>query len=328
MAKSDGFPEPLAFPEPEGQPAAESRPGAMPCLPDPSPEPAGQGTSEGQAAASEAPRQPATIDFVYCVEGDNELELGELIPILTSLGELIQEGNRVLDPDSPDIDISVKPFERGSFEIQMLLSPRVLGALFALVDGGGLQKITEVLSNIGLVATKAKTAYTSLLDLYKKLKGEPPIAVKEVEKGVTYEVTTKEGDIAQINAPVQNLFQNSTVIQNLNVIYSEPLKKSKRKKVQSYLKSEKEQTLVEFTPGDTPALQDAKPFEPASPVDQDQEVEHTNVVFLRPKRGSFEGESSKWSFRKGGRHGEVLQANIKDSAFLAKLENGEYRLSS
>ena len=134
--------------------------------------------------------------------------------------------------------------------------------------------------------------------------------------------------MVQINGNVQNMYQNSTSVQNLVVVYNEPLKKPRRKTVQSYINRQKKETLVEFTSKDVPALEEAKPLELPSPPQSEQEVENTNVVFLRPKRGSFEGESSKWSFRKGGRQGEVVQANIKDTDFLHKLESGDYRLSS
>lgn len=277
--------------------------------------------------APEPTAQPEAVDFIYRVDGDNQLELNELIPILTSLGELIQEGNRVMNPEASEIAIAVKPFEEGSFEIEMLLSPATVGGLFAFIQAGGLQKISEVLSNIGLVATKGKEAVTSLLGLFKVLKGEPPKEVKEIEKGAKYEVTTQKGDVVQINAPVQNMYQNSTIIHNLTVVYNEPLKKPKRKKVESYIKGKKKETVVEFTANDVPALTDAKPLSLPSAEAAAQETEYTNVVLLMPKRGSFEGESSKWSFRKGGRSGEVLQVNIKDTDFLHKLETGEYRLS-
>ena len=122
-------------------------------------------TPPGTSAPTEPAEPQAAVDFIYRIEGDNQLGLSELIPILTSLGELIQEGNRAANPDSPDIAISVKPFEEGSFEIELLLSPGTMGALFAFIQAGGLQKITDVLSNIGLVATKAKSSYTSLLVL-------------------------------------------------------------------------------------------------------------------------------------------------------------------
>jgi hypothetical protein len=128
------------------------------------------------------------------------------------------------------------------------------------IQAGGLKKITDVLSSIGLVAKKAKDAYASLLELFKKLKGEPPKEVKEIEKGVKYEVTTQSGDVVQINGAVQNMYQNSTIVQNLTIVYSEPLRKPKRKKVQSYIKQERKETLVEFTSNDMPALEDAKPF--------------------------------------------------------------------
>jgi hypothetical protein len=111
---------------------------------------------------------------------------------------------------------------------------------------------------------------------------------------------------------------------NLTVVYSEPLKKDRRTKVESYVKGDPE-TRVEVAREDAKAIEEAKPLpvEPSKPA----ETDHTFDVFLSPKRGSFEGEGAQWSFRKGGRHGEVIQANIKDTDFLRKLETGEYRLS-
>jgi hypothetical protein len=264
-----------------------------------------------------------SIEFVYRIEGDNQLNLNELLQILTSLGELIQESNRVVHPQEPDVSISVKPFEEGSFDIELILSSVALGPLMVAWQTGAIHKVIDVLSNVGVIASKAAKGYTSLLELIKKLKGDPPKEVKELEKGARYEVTTEDGEVMQINAPVQNLYQNSTIIHNLNVVYGDPLKKPKRKKVQSYLKNDKE-TLVEVAPTDQPALREAKPLT-APNAEPEQETENTSVVFLRPKRGSFEGEASKWSFRMG--QGEVLQANIKDTDFLNKLERGEYRLS-
>jgi len=101
--------------------------------------------------------------------------------------------------------------------------------------------------------------------------------------------------------------------------------KSGRKKVQSCLKQDRA-AMVEVTQSDVKAICGARALPPPVP-EQVQESENINVVFLTPKRGSFEGEASKWSFRKGGRQGEVVQATIRDTEFLGKLERGEYRLT-
>ena len=259
------------------------------------------------------------VDFVYRIEGDNQLDLDELIPILTSLGEVVQEGNRVLNPETEDIAISVKPFQEGSFDIEMLLSPATATALFAAFQTSGIQQIFTVLDRLGVIASKTM----NLLGLLKKLKGEPPKQIKEVGRD-KFEVTTRDGEVVQINDQVHRLYQNCAVIENLTIALGEPLKKPRRKKVQTYLKGQPD-SVVEVRQEEAKAITEAKAPEPEAPAVA--ESENTSEVFLSPKRGSFEGEGGKWSFRKGGRQGEVIQANIKDTDFLHRLETGEYRLS-
>src|ERR1039457_1253776 len=118
------------------------------------------------------------VDFVYRIEGDNQLDLDELIPILTSLGEVVQEGNRDLNPESKDIAISVKPFQEGSFDIEMLLSPATATALFAAFQTGGIQQIFTVLDRLGVIASKTM----NLLGLLKKLNGEKGKKKKKKEQ--------------------------------------------------------------------------------------------------------------------------------------------------
>ena len=162
--------------------------------------------------------------------------------------------------------------------------------------------------------------------MLRRLKGHQPKEVKELDKGSRYAVTAPNGEVMQINGTVQSLYQNSTVVQNLTLVYSEPLKKPRRKKVQSYVKDDAS-TVVEVPAQEAQILAETMPLPLAEPGTGEQETENTSIIFLSPKRGSFEGEGAQWSFRKGGRQGEVLHANIKDKDFLHKLETGEYRLS-
>ncbi len=270
----------------------------------------------------EVRRPDEMVDFVYSIEGENELNLFELVPILSALGEVIQEGSRVLSPEAGDLEISVKPFEKGSFTIEMLLAAGG-GTLFTAYQANPVETIKCILGTIGLI-TSAGKKFVSLLELLKRLKGQPPQEIKPIEPGKAYEVRGHDNQVIEINGGVQNLYQNCVFPSNLTIIYGNALDKPKRQKVKSYLKGDDE-SVVEVTKDDVPALKEI----PAPPVDAEPEesIEHTDVVFLNPKRGSFEGEGDKWSFRKGGRQGEVIKANIKDECFLKKLVNGEYRLN-
>lgn len=79
--------------------------------------------------------------------------------------------------------------------------------------------------------------------------------------------------------------------------------------MQTYVKGQSN-SVVEVRQEEAKAIIEAKVPEPETP--QVTESDNTFEVFLSPKRGSFEGEGTKWSFRKGGGQGDVIQANIKD----------------
>ncbi len=268
-------------------------------------------------------RNNKVVDFVYSIKGDNELDLFELVPLLSALGEVIQEGNRVLNPELGKIRIAVKPFEKGSFNIETLLSTENLNTLYAAHQAGGPHEILAVLTAMGFIKSKVE-GFISLLDLLKRLRGQPPQEIKSIDNGKKYEVKGQDNQITEINGPVQNVYNNPIIASNLTIIYVNTLEKPNREKVQSYIRGDND-SLVEITKDDAPALREIPPI----PVEdgQPEVVEHTNVVFLNPKRGSFDGEGDRWSFRKCGKQGEIIKANIKDQGFLEKLESGEYRLN-
>lgn len=270
-----------------------------------------------------AVEESEVVDFVYSIGGDSNLDLNELIPILQALGEVIQEGHRVLSPEAGEIQISVKPFETGSFPIELLLSPNAQYALLAAYNAGGVPAIIAALETIGLIKSKVHE-FVSLLELLKKLKGQPPQEIKPVENGKKFVVKGHDNQLTEINGPVQNVYNNPVITDNLTIIYANAFQKPSRDKVQSFIKGDCD-SLVEVTKEMASDIKEAPMPEP--PEVNPEVTEHTNVVFLNPKRGSFEGEGDQWSFRKGGKQGEIIRANIKDQSFLDKLGSGEYRLN-
>jgi hypothetical protein len=264
-----------------------------------------------------------SVNFIYSIEDDSQLDIHELVPILSGLAEVIQESYRILNPVSGDVRICVKPFEEGSFPIELLLSEDTRDTLYAAYQAGGVSTIITALQTVGLIKSTV-SEFVSLLELLKKLKGQSPQAVESKDDGTTFEVKGHDNDTTMITAPVERVYNNSIIANNLTVIYGNTFEKPGREKVRSFIKDDPE-SVVEVTKQDAPALKDIPP----SPTTDctPEEAEHTYVAFLNPKRGSFDGEGDKWTFRKGGRQGEIIKANIKDSGFLEELASGEKRLS-
>jgi hypothetical protein len=76
------------------------------------------------------------VHLIYKIEGSpHEVDIFELSRVLESLGQVLQEGNRVLHPEN-NLALKVSPFEPGSFimEIAMRLhqNPEHSG-LFAML---------------------------------------------------------------------------------------------------------------------------------------------------------------------------------------------------
>ena len=53
--------------------------------------------------------------------------------------------------------------------------------------------------------------------------------------------------------------------------------------------------------------------------------ENISTIYLKPKRGSYEGESTHWSFYVGSDKKEIITATVKDEVFLAKIFDGSIR---
>ncbi|MBC7929761.1 MAG: hypothetical protein H7Z38_04250, partial [Rubrivivax sp.] len=161
-----------------------------------------------------------------------------------------------------------------------------------------------------------------VLDVIKKLKGR----VQKVEELKPGEFRySSDNNSVTVGKEVHGLIQNSTVTQNIYHVYGKPLEKENVDRIDSYLKGEKEETKVEITKADAPAIKEfTSSVGELLPAEQGEEIVKENVttMFLNPKRGAFEGDGSSWSFHKGS---EVITATIKDALFLSKVASGEIR---
>ncbi|MBU3979173.1 hypothetical protein KJ980_05400 [Patescibacteria group bacterium] len=264
------------------------------------------------------------VNLIYKLEGEFEdgIDVKEISPVLLALGELIQEGNTILNPSGRELSVKVKPFKEGSFEVDIFVF--ALNNYRQIIDAisqDGVRDVKELLEWIGIIIGGTVTGTVSLVKLMQFLKGKPSKTDK-IERN-KIQVFDSEGNSVITDTKVYALFSSPTIQQNVyNVIYK-PSNIPNFKEITTSLKDQEESK-------NTITKEDAKDFEAyATPVEVDgAEIinESTAVYFLKPKQGSYEGNKGPYSFRIPGSNDTLSKVTILDEDFANKLERGEIRL--
>src|SRR5581483_8849581 len=152
--------------------------------PRPSPEKGDKARAQAREALPEAELAPERQDEVgevhltYQIEGKrNDVPVFELAQTLEGIGQIIQEADRIVFDDDHEVNVKVKPFEEGSFMMDLVLSVQNSSAvLFFLSQPEAVERIKKVLEYLGLIK-KTKEVFASLLELIEFLKKGKPAKV-------------------------------------------------------------------------------------------------------------------------------------------------------
>lgn len=261
------------------------------------------------------------VNLIYRLEGriEDGVDVFDLAPLLLSIGEIIQEGNKVLFPNGKDLAVNIKPFKEGSFIIDIaLLHKDLLQAIldFTLNPSNDAENIKELLKALGIIGGEG----VGLVQLVKFLKGKIPSLIQL--KDGRFIIFNFENKKISIDQSVHKLYTNPVIGQEINRI-GKIISTDNIEKVESYIREERGAGGTEIRKEDAEYL---KQYTPGKMEQQEKTIENKVVVFLNPKRGSFEGEGNSWSFRKGGHREEIITATIKDNDFLKQIESGRVRL--
>jgi hypothetical protein len=265
------------------------------------------------------------VNFVYKLDGDvREVDVFKLAPTLLALGELIQEGNREVNPDGRQIGVNVKPFREGSFIVDLTIFPQSnLQQVFDLLGSHSAEQVKNLLEWIGLISGSG--GIVGVVQLIKWLKGKPK-AVAEVNPG-EFRYTAGDDNSITVNANVHQLFSNPRITNHIYNVYAVPMEgHSSVTDVRTYIEGRSE-TEVICDRSEVPVIREF--MDPSARAAAKNEIvkEHIHEgVFLNPKRGSFENDPRDWSFYRG--KDEIITATIKDKVFLQDYEDGKYRLHS
>jgi hypothetical protein len=278
-------------------------------------------TRPPEPKAKRVKRDDGTVEFVFKLEGElRDMSVFELAPTLQSMGVALREANRALFPQSADLRVGVMPIEQGSYEIHYVLSyakehlPVI--AMAAGAAPGGISQIAQLLGDLGVI----KKAGAGVLDVINKLRGKPQ-KVEQIAPN-QFKAESERGSVV-VSGDVNELLQNSIVIENLNITIAAPANKPEVKDVQTYLADDPAATSITITKEIAGAL-----VEYVKELNKpgDETKENFSTVWLNPHRGPFSGEPGSWWFTRGG--GKPFTATIKDKGFLDSYGHGEPRLNS
>jgi hypothetical protein len=275
----------------------------------------------------DAVKKPAVEDedvhLVYKIEGDpHDVDIFELSRVLESLGRVLQEGNRVLHPES-SVVLKVSPFEPGSFIMDIAMQMQQAAGhsaplLAAVMQPEMIKQAKDILENIGLIK-KAWDYGASLLELLHKLKNGKPEKVEK--RGDVFEYKAQDGGIIPVSAPVHNLY-NSGVVNNFILNIAAPVERTDVTAVKTFLKNMEAATGIQITKSDVPAIR-AYVGPPVS-EGQPEVIENTATYMLHPKSGNYGEKTGQWTFKIAGTS-RTLKAKITDPVFLEQYTKGDFR---
>lgn len=233
----------------------------------------------------------------------------------------MQEADNVIYHDEHHLNVKVRPFEEGSFVMDLVLSMQNSSAvLFFLSQPEAVERIKQVLEYLGLIK-KTKEAFASLLEVIEFLKKGKPARVEPAGPDV-YNYYNQDGATLPVNLPIHNLVNNGTIQQFIFPAVAAPLQRETVEAVRTLIANQP-QTQVRVPKAELPAIQAYSEPEPEPP--KEEVIENTTTEFLNPKSGTYGDTEGTWTFTLAGTSKNPFHAKITDEKFLARYGRGAIR---
>lgn len=264
--------------------------------------------------------QMSKSEFQLAYDGpslrDGTMEVGELASSLLAVGDLLRNANRELNGNRAEVSLHVKAdFKSGSFDVALLLDQGLLEQANNILIPGAVVGGTALLHLVfGTDAGKKGLSgiLTSVLDIWKKLRGEKPKSVVEDRgKGVTI-LVCGDGNEVTVDAYAGALYTKDSIRSSLTGVVR-PLTKDGIRT----LNIRKGKTAINVvTQADLPlALHQTLALSETSSANA---LRDSREALLRVVRANF--EKGKWGFSDGAAN---FSADITDNGFKQKLDSRE-----
>ena len=167
-----------------------------------------------------------------------------------------------------------------------------------------LSNASGILALIGFFGGKG------LIQLYKELKGKPPVKIEESLENA--KVFYSETECIEVSKDVLRLYRNRTIAADINKML-EPLNKEGIDSFYVVRDSDKNNAELAIT-------KDEIPYFEYHEIESDLS-ENTTETFVQIEAAVFK-DNNKWKFDNGG---SPINAAILDEEFLRKIDSGELR---
>lgn len=261
------------------------------------------------------------VNLIIKLEGpaiEEGLNLFDLVPSLIAIGNVITESNKIVNPEGREIAINIKPFEKGSFIIDLYLFAQTnFNQILSFISSDYAEQIKTLLEWIGLTVAIVGGG-KGLIQLIKFLKDKPQNVEKLSSGDIRY--TNKNGQSFTTNEKVNKLYNNCVIQNNTYQGFGKLLQQKGINEINTYIKDDIK-SLETIKKEDVEALKNFSEISGEENIINESESE----IYLKFKRGSFDGDGNNWSFRIGNKDKDVIVAAVKDDIFLKKVKSGEIR---
>lgn len=264
------------------------------------------------------------INLVYklrggCEEGINVFELSS---ILLSMGKLIDESHKSLYPGDRELAINIRPFEKGSFDINIVMYAKdLLQQALDFLNSDTGKNTTLLLAYLGYTS---QFSGINLIQLISWMKGKRLKSVEPLQSGeVRY--STGDNNSITVTRPIATLYHNCNVRNYIFPAIGRPLEIPGVDSVESFIKHDKEKTKVSYDKNIIEAIKEYSSHEITNDP-PDEIIENRMIAWVRPIKANLEGGVKSWSFRIGSDLPFV--AHITDNNFLDKIRNNVIRLAN
>jgi len=263
------------------------------------------------------------IELIYKINGniDEGIDVFELSPILLSVGTLIQQAHKTLYPDDMEVGINIRPFEKGSFEIDILMFAKTtLDQFLDFFKTETGNNIKEALIYLGLISGPLGINLPNLIKAISFVKGRLK-SFEPLESGEV-RLTSEENNSIVVSGEVYKLYQDCNIQNNFYQALVRPLELDNVDSIDSFVKYDEKDTKVTIDKSNAAAIKVYSDGQ--SPCDEKSDVvENKSTVWVNPRRIDLEGGAQRWSFRIGQ---DIITVNIADKDFLQEIKDNSIKL--
>ena len=250
-----------------------------------------------------------TVKFNGKAVESNEMDIEELATSLLGISAVLEQANSTICGSYSDVVIKVRPFNPGSFEVD----------LASLFMSNGAEAFANVASILGFVSGSAIILGKNLIKVFKQSKGEKVLTKKEIN-GNNYEITFENcSNPMVVTDEVLKLYENEKIRSDFSRIVR-PLKNKNMSDI-TFMSNGIEHEKI---------LRDEVDY--FKTIDNDLLEEKESIDYFLITQSNFEGKQFGWRISFGNSISDKKPSDfavkISDNNFLQMVKTRNIKISN